>query len=128
MSCRNRTNSPTNYVCNYSEVASTSSSSCSNDYLISENACSKTNCADSDSKKHSIIRILHRNILRIFHFPRMLTFWLFLLIHLTSVFGQTFRRVHLGFPEAWDGDKYRDLNCPAKNIPRFLGSFSAPKK
>lgn len=36
---------------------------------------------------------------------------------------QSINKVHLGFPEAWDGDKYRELYCPSKNIPKFLGNF-----
>lgn len=41
--------------------------------------------------------------------------------------AQSFRKVHLGFPEAWDGDKYRDLHCPSKDIPKFLGMFTKIK-
>ncbi|KAI1712705.1 retinal pigment epithelial membrane protein domain-containing protein [Ditylenchus destructor] len=37
--------------------------------------------------------------------------------------AQSFRKVHLGFPEAWDGDKYRDLHCPSKDIPKFLDGY-----
>lgn len=34
---------------------------------------------------------------------------------------QSVRKVHLGFPESWDGDKFKELYCPSKNIPTFLG-------
>ncbi|GMR63020.1 hypothetical protein PMAYCL1PPCAC_33215, partial [Pristionchus mayeri] len=37
--------------------------------------------------------------------------------------GQSVDKVHLGFPEAWDGDQYKELYCPSKNIPRFLDGF-----
>uniref|UniRef100_A0A914YSE8 Uncharacterized protein n=1 Tax=Panagrolaimus superbus TaxID=310955 RepID=A0A914YSE8_9BILA len=46
---------------------------------------------------------------------------------LLSIFGivtsQSVNKVHLGFPEAWDGDKYRELYCPSKNIPKFLDGY-----
>lgn len=29
----------------------------------------------------------------------------------------------MGFPEAWDGDKYRELYCPSKNIPKWLDGY-----
>lgn len=35
--------------------------------------------------------------------------------------AQSVRKVHLGFPESWDGDKFKELYCPSKNIPTFLG-------
>jgi hypothetical protein len=37
--------------------------------------------------------------------------------------SQSFRNVHQGFPEAWDGDKFQELYCPARNIPKFIGRF-----
>lgn len=37
------------------------------------------------------------------------------------VTSQSVKKVHLGFPETWDGDKYQELYCPSKNIPKFLG-------
>ncbi|VDL70728.1 unnamed protein product [Nippostrongylus brasiliensis] len=36
---------------------------------------------------------------------------------------QSFEKTHLGFPDAWNGDKYRELYCPSKNIPKFLDGF-----
>lgn len=36
--------------------------------------------------------------------------------------GQSFKNVYLGFPDSWDGDKYSELYCPSKNIPKFLGN------
>jgi hypothetical protein len=36
---------------------------------------------------------------------------------------QSVRKVHLGFPDAWDGDKYQELYCPSKNIPKFIGLY-----
>lgn len=58
---------------------------------------------------------------------KLLIFWLFLFAFnsflLNVCNAQTFRKVHLGFPETWNGDKYSKLNCPAKNIPKFIGIF-----
>ncbi|EYC34593.1 hypothetical protein Y032_0001g485 [Ancylostoma ceylanicum] len=45
------------------------------------------------------------------------------LLLLPTILCQSFRNVHLGFPDAWDGDKYRELYCPSKNIPKFLDGF-----
>ncbi|RCN42157.1 hypothetical protein ANCCAN_11899, partial [Ancylostoma caninum] len=45
------------------------------------------------------------------------------LLLLPTVLCQSFRNAHLGFPDAWDGDKYRELYCPSKNIPKFLDGF-----
>uniref|UniRef100_A0AC34GQ50 Uncharacterized protein n=1 Tax=Panagrolaimus sp. ES5 TaxID=591445 RepID=A0AC34GQ50_9BILA len=46
-----------------------------------------------------------------------------LLSILGIVISQSVNKVHLGFPEAWDGDKYRELYCPSKNIPKFLDGY-----
>ena len=46
---------------------------------------------------------------------------IFVLSSLISAKAQSFKKVHLGFPEAWDGDKYQELHCPSRNIPKFLG-------
>ncbi|CAD5222417.1 unnamed protein product [Bursaphelenchus xylophilus] len=48
---------------------------------------------------------------------------LILLLLFGSAFSQSVRKVHLGFPEAWDGDKYKELYCPSKNIPKFLDGY-----
>ena len=45
-------------------------------------------------------------------------------LFLATVRTQNVNRVGLGFPDAWDGDKYKELYCPSKNIPSFLGSFA----
>ncbi|KAI6176686.1 hypothetical protein M3Y97_00825900 [Aphelenchoides bicaudatus] len=45
----------------------------------------------------------------------------FLNQHLIS--AQSVRKVHLGFPDSWDGDKYQELFCPSKNIPKFIASY-----
>ncbi|KAK0396793.1 hypothetical protein QR680_001859 [Steinernema hermaphroditum] len=45
----------------------------------------------------------------------------FLCYSLTA--AQSFNGVHVGFPEAWDGDKYNELYCPSKNIPRYLEGY-----
>lgn len=37
--------------------------------------------------------------------------------------AQSVDKVSLGFPEAWDGDKYKELYCPSKSIPKFLGKL-----
>ncbi|KAE9555105.1 hypothetical protein FO519_001680 [Halicephalobus sp. NKZ332] len=42
---------------------------------------------------------------------------------LGTAFAQSVNKVHLGFPDAWDGDKYRELYCPSKNIPKFLDGY-----
>ncbi|VDM59251.1 unnamed protein product [Angiostrongylus costaricensis] len=42
---------------------------------------------------------------------------------LPIVLGQTFENIHVGFPDAWHGDKYRELFCPSTNIPKFLDGF-----
>ncbi|CAI4223079.1 unnamed protein product [Auanema sp. JU1783] len=46
-----------------------------------------------------------------------------LLAILPLVSTQSFSKSHLGFPEAWDGDKYKELYCPSKNIPKFLDGY-----
>ncbi|KAK6765229.1 hypothetical protein RB195_025242 [Necator americanus] len=46
-----------------------------------------------------------------------------LLVLLPAVLNQSFENSYLGFPDAWDGDKYRELYCPSKNIPKFLDGF-----
>uniref|UniRef100_A0A915DB20 Methyltransferase FkbM domain-containing protein n=1 Tax=Ditylenchus dipsaci TaxID=166011 RepID=A0A915DB20_9BILA len=46
-----------------------------------------------------------------------------LLLSTLKVNAQSFRKVHLGFPEAWDGDKYQELHCPSKDIPKFLDGY-----
>lgn len=54
---------------------------------------------------------------------KLLIFWLFLFVFdmFLSCRAQTFRKVQLGFPETWNGDKYAKLNCPSKNIPKYIG-------
>ncbi|CAJ0569108.1 unnamed protein product, partial [Mesorhabditis spiculigera] len=42
---------------------------------------------------------------------------------IVAVCGQSINKVHLGFPETWDGDKYRELYCPSKNIPKWLDGY-----
>ncbi|CAJ0949347.1 unnamed protein product, partial [Mesorhabditis belari] len=42
---------------------------------------------------------------------------------LPLVLSQSINKVNLGFPEAWDGDKYRELYCPSKNIPKWLDGY-----
>ncbi|CAJ0572065.1 unnamed protein product, partial [Mesorhabditis spiculigera] len=42
---------------------------------------------------------------------------------IAAVCGQSINKVHLGFPETWDGDKYRELYCPSKNIPKWLDGY-----
>ncbi|VDD93969.1 unnamed protein product [Enterobius vermicularis] len=37
--------------------------------------------------------------------------------------AQSVDKVSLGFPEAWDGDKYKELYCPSKSIPKFLDGY-----
>ncbi|CAI5454457.1 unnamed protein product [Caenorhabditis angaria] len=37
--------------------------------------------------------------------------------------AQSFNQTHLGFPDSWDGDKYRELYCPSKNIPKWLDGY-----
>ncbi|EGT43206.1 hypothetical protein CAEBREN_11287 [Caenorhabditis brenneri] len=46
-----------------------------------------------------------------------------LLVGVPTVLSQSFNQTHLGFPEAWDGDKYRELYCPSKNIPKWLDGY-----
>uniref|UniRef100_A0AC35U8D3 Carotenoid oxygenase n=1 Tax=Rhabditophanes sp. KR3021 TaxID=114890 RepID=A0AC35U8D3_9BILA len=45
------------------------------------------------------------------------------IIFASSLKGQSVKNVHLGFPERWDGDKYKELYCPAKNIPKFIDGY-----
>jgi hypothetical protein len=45
-----------------------------------------------------------------------------LFLSFPTAFGQSIKNVHLGFPEAWDGDKFPQMYCPSKNIPKFLGN------
>ncbi|CAB3400403.1 unnamed protein product [Caenorhabditis bovis] len=52
----------------------------------------------------------------------MLPLYLFLIL-LPSSLAQSFNRSHLGFPESWDGDKYRELYCPSKNIPKWIDGY-----
>lgn len=49
-----------------------------------------------------------------------------LLVGVPTILAQSFNQTHLGFPEAWDGDKYRELYCPSKNIPKWLGNHFMP--
>ncbi|VDO70789.1 unnamed protein product [Haemonchus placei] len=42
---------------------------------------------------------------------------------LPLVESQSFENVHVGFPDTWNGDRYRELYCPSKNIPKFLDGF-----
>ncbi|VDM75421.1 unnamed protein product [Strongylus vulgaris] len=42
---------------------------------------------------------------------------------LPVVVSQSIKNISFGFPSAWDGDKYRELYCPSKNIPKFLDGF-----
>lgn len=81
--------------------------------------------------QHSIVQNLFRSIIeKCLHFKTLhnyfcvtlLKIFIFFLM-LIRVETQTFRNVNLGFPEAWDGDKYDKLHCPAKNIPKFIGWF-----
>ncbi|KAI6235749.1 hypothetical protein M3Y95_00084400 [Aphelenchoides besseyi] len=53
----------------------------------------------------------------------LLKYLLPILIVTTITYGQSVRKVHLGFPEAWDGDKYQELYCPSKNIPKFIDGY-----
>ncbi|VDO60603.1 unnamed protein product [Heligmosomoides polygyrus] len=46
-----------------------------------------------------------------------------LLLFLPFVRCQSFEKSHLGFPDTWNGDKYRELYCPSKNIPKFLDGY-----
>ncbi|KAL3068462.1 hypothetical protein niasHT_030753 [Heterodera trifolii] len=39
------------------------------------------------------------------------------------VSAQSLRNIHLGFPEAWDGDKFPEIYCPSKNIPKWLDGY-----
>ncbi|VDN23805.1 unnamed protein product [Cylicostephanus goldi] len=45
----------------------------------------------------------------------------FLLLPL--VLSQSIQNISVGFPNAWDGDRFRELYCPSRNIPKFLGKF-----
>ncbi|KAI3413938.1 hypothetical protein GPALN_011411 [Globodera pallida] len=61
--------------------------------------------------------------------PKSVVPLLFLLLFIQQpqnrlVFAQSLRNVHLGFPEAWDGDKFPEIYCPSKNIPKWLSDRS----
>jgi hypothetical protein len=53
----------------------------------------------------------------------LLSVLLLLLLPLSTI-CQSVNRVHVGFPDAWDGDRYHELYCPSKNIPQFLGKIN----
>jgi hypothetical protein len=40
---------------------------------------------------------------------------------LTTSNSQSINNIGLGLPTVWNGDKYGVLDCPATNIPTFLG-------
>ena len=55
--------------------------------------------------------------------PFLLCLFLALAI-LTTSNSQSINNIGLGLPNVWNGDKYGVLDCPATNIPTFLGWLS----